>query len=208
MPGEDALHRAQPVSPVHGFASLWTLNLRRILAMVLGVWLALLVQLFLSAWPSTNMAGGLITWHPEVAMLLFCGVMFGPLAGLVVGGVSSLSGDLISYHMSFWNWELSYALIGFLAGLSLLVTTRRPSLFQKILAMELASLSAVVVGIGCAAWSDSRVLGLDLSAVVGELLFAGTSDLVNALLFLLPFLAIYYSVRRLVSGTRFSPLVR
>ena len=196
MAGEDDFHREQPVFPTDGAASLWTLNWRRILAMVLGILLALLFHLYLHPWPSTNMAAGLITWHPEVAIVLFCGIVFGPLVGLTVGGASSLLGDIISYHTSFWNWELGYALIGFLAGFSVLLTARRSSLLQKILLIELASLIAVVVGLGCAAYSDRWIVGIDPSAVAGELLFAGTSDLVNGLLFLLLFLAIYYGVRR------------
>ncbi len=192
MAGEEYVNREPPVLPLSGYAGLWKLDRRRIRAMLLGILLILLVHLALSLSPSSNIAGGLITWHPEIAVILFCGVVSGPCAGLVVGGASSLLEDLLSYHMSFWNWELSYALIGFLAGLAVLFTIRQASRIQNIFLMELVSFLAVIVGIGLASWSDTWVLGIDLHAAAGEWLFTGTSDLTNGLLLLLLFLAGYY----------------
>lgn len=192
MIGEEQYKREQSVLAPFESAGLWQLNWRRIRAMILGIALALLIHLALSLSPSSNIAGGLITWHPEIAVILFCGVVFGPFVGLIVGGGSSLLEDIITYHISFWNWELGYALIGLLASLSVLVTIRRSSRIQSVLLMELVSLLAVVVGIGLASGSDMWVLGIDLRGAAGEWLFAGTSDLANGLVLLLLFLAGYY----------------
>ena len=204
MAVEEQCNQGPPVFPANGSAPLWMLYRRRLLSMVLGILLAILIHLGQSLFPSTNMAGGLITWHPEIAIILFCGVVSGPLTGLVVGGFSSLGEDLLSYHTSFWNWELSYALIGFLAGLSLLVTTRRSRALQNMLFVELISLIAVVIGLGLAACSDIWVLGIDLPAAAGELLFAGTSDLVNGLLLLTLLVLVYRTGRRIRIRGRWS----
>ena len=50
---------------------------------------------------------------------------FGPWVGLFTGGVGNLIGDYISGYGVFWNWDVGNGLVGFIAGLAMLITWGR-----------------------------------------------------------------------------------
>ncbi len=89
-------------------------------------------------------------------------------------------------------------LIGFIAGLAMLVTWGRYNNSRNILIAEVFAAVGIVVGIGFAAYNDIWISKLSFAtASIGELLPAAGSDLINGLI-LLPILLVAYNaaVRR------------
>ena len=94
--------------------------------------------------------------------------------------------------------HIGNALIGFIAGLAMLVTWGRYNNSRNILIAEVFAAIGIVVGIGFAAYNDIWISKLSFAtASIGELLPAAGSDLINGLI-LLPILLVAYNaaVRR------------
>lgn len=172
-------------------AKIWGIGVRQIVYMALGAalygglsWVTNVIQL-----PSA----GNVSFRPAIVIPLFFGAVFGPWVGLFVGGVGNLIGDYISGYGVYWNWDLGNALIGFIAGLAILVTWGRYNTTRAIVYAEIFAAVGIVVGIGFAAFNDMWISKLSFAgATVGEILPAAGSDLINGLI-LLPILLVAYN---------------
>jgi energy-coupling factor transport system substrate-specific component len=172
-------------------SKVWGIGVRHIVYMALGAalygglsWVTNIIQL-----PSA----GNVSFRPAIVIPLFFGVVFGPWVGLFVGGVGNFLGDFISGYGVYWNWDLGNALIGFIAGLAMLVTWGRYRNTRAIVIAEIFSAVGIVVGIGFAAYTDIFVSKISFStATIGYLVPAAGSDLINGLI-LLPILLVAYN---------------
>jgi energy-coupling factor transport system substrate-specific component len=172
-------------------SKVWSIGVRHIVYMALGAalygglsWATNILQL-----PSA----GNVSFRPAIVIPLFFGVVFGPWVGLFVGGVGNFLGDFISGYGVYWNWDLGNALIGFVAGLALLVTWGRYRNTRAIVIAEIFSAVGIVVGIGFAAYTEIFVSKISFTtATIGYLVPAAGSDLINGLI-LLPILLVAYN---------------
>lgn len=100
-------------------------------------------------------AGGVLVLKPTVAIPMFFGIVFGPLAGFVVGLVGNLLSDFTSFGGVFWNWEIGNGLLGAVPGIAYFVMKRTD--WTKARGLAIAAVLAVVasvVGIGFATTAD------------------------------------------------------
>jgi energy-coupling factor transport system substrate-specific component len=170
---------------------VWGIDVRKIVYMALGAalygglsWVTNIIQL-----PSA----GNVSFRPAIVIPLFFGAVFGPWVGLFVGGIGNLIGDYISGYGVYWNWDIGNGLIGFIAGLAVLMTWGRYNNTRNIIAAEVFAAIGIVVGIGFAAYNDIWISKMSFStATIGELVPAAGSDLINGLI-LLPILLIAYN---------------
>ena len=172
-------------------ARIWGIGVRQIVYMALGAalygglsWVTNIIQI-----PSA----GNVSFRPAIVIPLFFGAVFGPWVGLFTGGIGNLLGDYISGYGIYWNWDIGNGLIGFIAGLAMLVTWGRYNNSRNILIAEVFAAIGIVVGIGFAAYNDIWISKLSFAtASIGELLPAAGSDLINGLI-LLPILLVAYN---------------
>lgn len=174
--------------------NIWAVGVRQIVYMALGAalygglsWVTNTLQL-----PSA----GNVSLRPAIVIPLFFGAVFGPWVGLFTGGIGNLLGDYVSGYGVFWNWDVGNALLGFIAGLTMLRTWGRYTSTRNIVIAEIFSAVAIIIGIGFASYTEIWLSKLTfLSATVGYLLPAALSDLINGLI-LLPILLVAYNAAR------------
>ncbi len=53
-------------------------------------------------------AAGNISFRPAVAVLIFFGVAYGPIVGLLAGFIGNTIGDQASGYGFYWNWSLGF----------------------------------------------------------------------------------------------------
>jgi len=178
--------------------NIWAVGVRQIVYMALGA--ALYGGL---SWATNALqlpSAGNVSLRPAIVIPLFFGTVFGPWVGLFTGGIGNLLGDYVSGYGVFWNWDVGNALLGFIAGLTLLRTGGRYTSTRNIIIAEVFSAVAIIIGIGFASYTEIWLSKLSfLSATVGYLVPATLSDLINGLI-LLPILLIAYNAARARSG--------
>lgn len=181
-------------------ARIWGIGVRQIVFMALGA------ALYGGLSYVTNViqlpSAGNVSFRPAIVIPLFFGVVFGPWVGLFVGGVGNLIGDYISGYGVYWNWDIGNGLIGFVAGLAMLITWGRYNSTRAIVIAEILSVVGIVVGIAFAAYNDIWISKLSfLTATTGEIVPAAGSDLINGVI-LVPILLVAYvaAMRRFGRG--------
>lgn len=170
----------------------WTIGVRQVVYIALGIALYAILNIIFNLVQLPNAGGGAIALRPGIVIPLFFGVVFGPIVGLFVGGIGNIISDLISFQGFYWNWDIGNALIGFVAGLAVLVTLGRYRKTNAIVIAEIASLLGIIVGIGFAAYSDIWVTKISLAAANSEFVVAGIPDAINGLI-LLPIVIVAYN---------------
>jgi energy-coupling factor transport system substrate-specific component len=171
-------------------AKVWSVGVRQIVYMALGA--ALYGGLsFLTNFIQLPSAGN-VSFRPAIVIPLFFGAVFGPWVGLFTGGVGNLIGDYISGYGVYWNWDIGNGLIGFIAGLAMLITWGRYFTTRNIVIAEIFAAVGIIVGIGFAAYNDIWISKLTFAGATSEFVPAGGTDLVNGLI-LLPILLIAYN---------------
>jgi energy-coupling factor transport system substrate-specific component len=173
-------------------SSVWNVDVRRVVYMALGIALYAILNIIFNLVQLPNAGGGAIALRPGIVVPLFFGVVFGPIVGLFVGGIGNIIGDLISYHNFYWNWDVGNALVGFIAGLAVFFTGGRYRTRRAIVIAEIASLIAVIVGIGFAAYNDIWVSKISFADATSEFVVAGVPDIINGLI-LLPIVIVAYN---------------
>jgi len=170
----------------------WSIGVRQVVYIALGIALYAILSIIFNLVQLPNAAGGAVSLRPGIVIPLFFGAFFGPIVGFLVGGVGNVLGDLISYHNFYWNWDLGNALIGLVAGLVVLLTVGRYRKARNIVFAEIATVIAVAVGIGFAAYTDVWVSQITAGAATSEFLVAGIPDAINGLI-LLPIIIVAYN---------------
>ncbi|HET9919847.1 MAG TPA: ECF transporter S component [Ktedonobacteraceae bacterium] len=169
---------------------IWGVGVRQIVYMALGAALyggLSYVTNFLQL-PSV----GQVSIRPAIVIPLFFGAVFGPWVGLFTGGIGNFLGDYISGYGVYWNWDLGNGLIGFIAGLAMMMTWGRYTSSRKIVIAEIFAAIGVLVGIGFAAYTDIWVSKLNVAGATSEFVPAVVSDLIFGLI-LLPILLVAYN---------------
>ncbi len=128
--------------------SIWAVGVRQVVYMALGAalygglsYLTNFLQL-----PSV----GNVSIRPAIVIPLFFGAVFGPIVGLITGGLGNFLGDLISGYGVYLNWDIGNGLIGFFAGLASL------SLFNTSCCLQCSSWTQ---GDGRRGWRTRRIAG-------------------------------------------------
>ena len=172
--------------------NIWAVGVRQVVYMALGAalygglsYLTNFLQL-----PSV----GNVSLRPAIVIPLFFGAVFGPIVGLISGGLGNFIGDLISGYGVYLNWDIGNGLIGLFAGLaslSLFNIFGRYNNARAIAIAEVLSAIGVVVGIAFAAYTDIWFSKLNFAGATSEFIPAAASDLFFGLV-LLPFLLVAY----------------
>ena len=136
---------------------LWQINQKSVVVIVVGTlaYGALWGLEFMVSIPNLLF----ISLRPSVAIPIFCGLIWGPIVGFVVGAVGVFWGDFIVTGLDFpWYYDLSAGLLGLVAGFAMLML-RKAHGWRYFLLVEAWSLAAVFVSV--------------LVSTGGETIFAG-----------------------------------
>ena len=137
-------------------------------------------------------AAGNISFRPAVAVLIFFGVAYGPIVGLLAGFIGNTLGDLASGYGFYWNWSLGNGLMGMVPGLIMTTITDFKARNQIIKAVGWGTLG-VAVGMLFASLTEMFTSGIDLNtAVVGYFVPVFIGNFVNVAV-LLPILMIAFA---------------
>lgn len=172
---------------------VWSISKRQIMIMVLGAVLFGSLRYLIIPLLSNQFTTWSVVLFPLLITLLFFGVVFGPWVGLFTGAGGYLLSCLMSNTSIFWSTDLSYALIGFVAGLTLLKTQGHYHNIRTIAFVEIIGAIGVIIG-----RSFSYVAGiwifhtLTLENALSLCLHQELPGMILTLI-LLPFLLIAYS---------------
>ena len=123
---------------------------------------------------------------------LFCGVAFGPFAGLVI----ALGGFLIGHWLSglgiYWNNVFGIGLTGFIAGLPMLRTRGHYGSFRSILLAITFACLGIVIGEAVTDCSNTWINNVGTTNAVLDFLTFSVAEVICALI-LLPVLLMLYN---------------
>ncbi len=173
--------------------SIWAVGVRQVVYMALGA--ALYGGLSVLTNTLQLPSAGNVSFRPGIVIPVFFGAVFGPWVGLFSGGIGNFLGDLISGYGVYWNWDLGNGLIGFIAGLAVLITLGRYRNTRAFVVAEIFAIVGIIVGIGFAAYNDMWISKYTFAAATSEFVPAAGSDLINAII-LLPILLVAYNAAR------------
>lgn len=127
---------------------------RQVVPMVVGTMLYVALTIPFNVTPLAG-AGGVIALKPSVAIPMVLGIIFGPIAGFVVGLVGNALSDFLSFGGIFSNWELGIGLLGAIPGIAYFIMKKAD--WTKARGVAIAAVLAVVaavVGIGFVAITE------------------------------------------------------
>ena len=105
--------------------------------------------------PGTTVA----SLRPQVAVPIVMGLVFGPVAGFIVGCAGNVFGDMLSGNgLQYWDWSLGNGLLGFIPGLVHLKGIRDIRTVSQFGLVLLAILVANLVGLSTGTFIGSLVL--------------------------------------------------
>jgi energy-coupling factor transport system substrate-specific component len=137
-------------------------------------------------------AAGNITFRPAVAVLIFFGVAYGPIVGLLAGFIGNTLGDMISGFGFYWNWSLGNGLMGMVAGLVMASINDFKARADIMKAVGWGTLG-IIVGMLFASLTEMFTGGIDLStAIVGYFFPAVVGNLIVTVI-LVPILMIAFA---------------
>ncbi|MCS4277073.1 putative membrane protein [Mycetocola sp. BIGb0189] len=122
----------------------WTLSLRVVGIGIVGGLLYGLLGIFSYTLPHSDD----VTIRPAIAVLVFLGIRFGPIAGGLVGLIGNPIVDLLqgSSVWTYWDWHLANALVGVIAGLAAFYLKPSTSTRGGIVRLSIISIVALVFG--------------------------------------------------------------
>lgn len=133
---------------------IWSIDRQRIAAMLLGATLYFAIQYIISRLDYSTAGPDWVYYLPD-AVVLFFAVVFGPLVGLFVGA----AGDILFVQITSSNFSypqnfvvgvaVGSAVIGFIAGLSLIFTQGRFDGIRSIVAVEIIGAIGIIIGDLC-----------------------------------------------------------
>jgi len=99
-------------------ASLWSFGMRKALYGAIGAALYGIFSWTFNIFPLS--VTGSVSFHPEVAVLIFFGITYGPWVGLTAGLIGATLGDALSGWGIYWNRSAVGGIIGLVAGLAMM----------------------------------------------------------------------------------------
>ena len=104
-------------------------------------------------------APGLPSLRPGSVIPILSGVLFGPIAGFVVGVAGRAVADILTFGL-FWNWDISNGFTGLVAGLTPLMCAGVQRGWRWAGAATVLGALGVIMGSGFAALTDIWVANL------------------------------------------------
>ena len=131
-----------------GKIRVWSIGKRHIVAMIFGVVILAFLRSahVLGFTISDSTDAWSVSFFPVFLTLLFFGDTFGPWVGLVTGGVGYLIGLTVQGIPVYWLVVLSYALTGFIAGLTRLNTQGRYNNARPIAITVAINAATLIIG--------------------------------------------------------------
>jgi energy-coupling factor transport system substrate-specific component len=145
----------------------------------------------------------LISIRPTVAIPIFFGIVFGPIAGLGSGLIGSMISDFISFGGIFWNWDVGVGLIGLVAGLGYpIVNPENWGNNRGVIITTLLAAGGSAIGVGFAAVTDLVFeIGLSqLNVATMEFFSSAVTDAVNGVVWTPILLYAYHAWKRRHTG--------
>lgn len=96
---------------------LWSFGRRQFINGVIGAALYGIFSWTFHMFPLSF--AGAINFHPEVAVLVFIGIAYGPWAGLMAGLIGAALGDSLAGWGAHWSRMLAGGILGIISGLAL-----------------------------------------------------------------------------------------
>jgi len=111
-------------------------------------------------------AAGNVTFRPAVAVLIFFGVAYGPIVGLLAGFIGNTIGDGLSGWGFYWNWSLGNGLMGMVPGLisAAINDFKAQSNIMKAVGWGVLG---IAVGMLFASLTEMFTSGIDITTAVG-----------------------------------------
>jgi serine/threonine protein kinase len=135
---------------------------------------------------------------PAIVIPLFFGIISGPWVGIFTAVVGYLIEHYISGDPFVWEANLGLAVMGFVAGLTILRTRRRYNHIRTIVIAELISAVGLVVGMICNACAYILFLKDTVEGALKLFIPLALSDLILCLILLPPLLVAYNIVNELI----------
>jgi energy-coupling factor transport system substrate-specific component len=137
-------------------------------------------------------AVGIVIFRPAVALLIFFGIAYGPLAGMLAGFLGGVISDFLTGLDYYWNWSVSNALIGMVAGL-FMIKSKDLGMGREILRAIAGGTLGIIVGMMFGSLSEIFFSGIDLGTALFEYFpIAFLGSFASAIL-LLPLFMIAYA---------------
>lgn len=169
--------------------SLWQFGTREVVFAAIGAALYGVLSWVTNIFPLP--AAGNISFRPAVAIPMFFGIAFGPVAGFISGAVGNILGDFLSGYGFWWSWDIGNGLLGLIPGLIWLSITSYKAK-NSILKAELFVILAAIVGMIVPSLLEIVISGINLNtALVGYFVPAAVSDTIIGLI-LVPILMVAY----------------
>jgi energy-coupling factor transport system substrate-specific component len=126
--------------------------------------------------------GGVIVIRPAIAIPMLFGVLFGPIAGFVIGLLGSILSNFASFGAFSWSREIGSGLLGAVSGIAYFVIKGEEWTKAKALAMvAMLAILASIVGIGFTTMTD-YIFQTGLSTIASFYSEAGTDAVNGAIL--------------------------
>lgn len=116
------------------------------------------------------------------AFLALMAVVFGPIAGGLIGLIGHALNDAISYGSVWWSWVIVSMLVGFLIGLIAKKIDIESGVFntKKVITFNVAQVIAQGIGwFFVAPWLDIVIYAEPANKVFAQGLFAGFSNMIT-----------------------------
>jgi len=184
---------------------VWGIGRRQLLAMLIGLLLyANLSHIFLALYLRRGNPPDVLWLLPAVVIPLFCGVVFGPWVGLVIGGFGFFIGDYISARLNIdlrsallgslccWSprsFDIGFMPVGFIAGLSMLITGGRLHTVRNVALAVAFSIAGIVIGFFAA---FNHIWGVTILGAWGDFAHVALPNIILTLV-MLPFLLVLYN---------------
>jgi uncharacterized membrane protein len=181
----------------NGEVDVWRIDRRQGITMLTGIVLCACLG-FISGllFPANSSTYSFI---PAFVAAVAYGVLFGPLVGLVSGGVGISIYEVAHYFgkSNVWNHCVGFTLVGLIAGLAFIRTQGRYNSWRDFAAAEIFGVVGILVSLGFIFYSNVFVLNLpkyDLAFASSEFIIYGISFSVASLILLPLVLAVYNRV--------------
>ncbi len=183
----------------------WGIGRRQLLAMLIGLLLyANLSHIFLALYLRRGNPPDVLWLLPAALIPLFIGAVFGPWAGLVTGGLGFFIGDYISARLNVdlrsallgslccWSprsFDIGFVPIGFIAGLSTLITGGRYHTARNVALAVAFGIAGIVTGFFAV---FNHIWGVTILGTWGDFVHIALPNIILTLV-TLPLLLVLYN---------------
>ena len=108
--------------------NVWTIGTREVVWMAIGAALYAVFSWVFNGTVFVVPSLSQVSLRPAIAIPMFFGYAFGPVVGFFSGAVGNMFGDALTGFGLSPQWSIGNGLVGFIAGLPLLFSSRKKSL--------------------------------------------------------------------------------